>query len=64
MLRRSQIDATQVTYAPDEVQSSGFLPFQNEFKVLRKRWKLVLACVLLGMRRSAYVDDALAVDAT
>ena len=55
MLRRSQIDATQVAYAPDEVQGSGFLPFHTEFKVLRKRWKLVLACALLATVIGSYV---------
>jgi succinoglycan biosynthesis transport protein ExoP len=55
MLRRSQIDATPVTYAADAVHGFDILPLQTEFRVLRKRWKLVLFCALLVTAAGGYV---------
>lgn len=59
MLRRSQIDATQMTYAPEAVHSFDILPLQPEFRVLRKRWKLVLICALLVTAIGGYVASAI-----
>jgi succinoglycan biosynthesis transport protein ExoP len=55
MLRRSEIDTTQVTYAPDAVHRFRVLPLQNEFNVLSKHWKLVLGCALLAIAIGGFV---------
>lgn len=55
MLRRSQIDAMEVTYAPDAVHHSDFVPLQSEFRALGRRWKLFLICALVATAMGAYV---------
>jgi len=59
MLRRSHNSTTAIASSSDAQPRFGFLPLQNELKVLAKRWKIVVLCALLATVIGVYVAAAI-----